>query len=146
MGLKYTVFVVFLRAFCYDQQYLCVCRAFHYRDFVIGALNQDMPFDQFVRWQIVGDELAPEDPEAHAATGFLGAGMTRMGFPCVGSWITYGLGTENQSLPSFVVMSDPLDRGLPKGYVQNWGAGFLPGVFQGTWLRPKGEPIPNLKR
>jgi mono/diheme cytochrome c family protein len=48
--------------------------AYHYRDFVIRALNQDMPFDQFVRWQLAGDELAPFDPQAMAATGFLGAG------------------------------------------------------------------------
>jgi hypothetical protein len=76
----------------------------------------------------------------------INTGMTRMGFPCVGSWATYGLGSENQNLPSFVVMSDPLDRGLPKGHAQNWGAGFLPAVYQGTWLRPKGAPIDNLSR
>ena len=67
-----------------------------------------------------------------------------MGHPCVGSWVTYGLGTESDSLPSFVVMSDPLNRGLPKGNALNWGAGFLPSVYQGTWLKPKGEPIENL--
>jgi hypothetical protein len=49
--------------------------AYHYRDFVIRAFNHDMPYDQFVRWQIAGDELAPNDPEALAATGFLGAGV-----------------------------------------------------------------------
>ena len=49
--------------------------AYHYRDFVIKALNADMPFDQFVRWQIAGDEIAPEDPLAMMATGFLGAGV-----------------------------------------------------------------------
>ncbi|MGV3773440.1 MAG: DUF1501 domain-containing protein [Verrucomicrobiales bacterium] len=76
----------------------------------------------------------------------INSGMTRMGFPCVGSWVTYGLGSENQNLPSFVVMSDPLDRGLPKGHALNWGAGFLPAVYQGTWLRPKGDPIDNLHR
>jgi hypothetical protein len=43
-------------------------------------------------------------------------------------------------------MSDPLNRGLPKGNALNWGAGFLPSVYQGTWLRPQGEPIDNLKR
>ena len=48
--------------------------AFHFRDFLIQALNRDMPFDQFVRWQLAGDELAPSDPQAMAATGFLGAG------------------------------------------------------------------------
>ena len=73
-------------------------------------------------------------------------GTTRMGHPCVGSWVTYGLGTENENLPAFVVMSDPLNRGLPKGHAGNWSSGFLPGAFQGTWVRSKGEPIPNLKR
>lgn len=48
--------------------------AFHYRDFVIKAFNQDMPFDQFVRWQIAGDHLVPGDLQAIAATGFLVAG------------------------------------------------------------------------
>ncbi|MFO0840817.1 MAG: PSD1 and planctomycete cytochrome C domain-containing protein [Gemmataceae bacterium] len=49
--------------------------AYHYRDFVIKALNADTPYDQFVRWQVAGDELAPGDPLALAATGFLGAGV-----------------------------------------------------------------------
>ncbi|MBI3877580.1 MAG: PSD1 domain-containing protein [Verrucomicrobia bacterium] len=48
--------------------------AFHYRDFVIRALNNDLPYDKFVKWQIAGDELAPDNPEAWFATGFLGAG------------------------------------------------------------------------
>ena len=76
----------------------------------------------------------------------MNTGETRMGFPCVGSWVTYGLGSVSDSLPSFVVMSDPKNRGLPKGTALNWGAGFLPTVYQGTWLRPQGEPIDNLKR
>ncbi len=49
--------------------------AFHYRDFVIRAANADMPFDEFARWQIAGDEFAPGNPEAMMATGFLGAGV-----------------------------------------------------------------------
>ena len=48
--------------------------AWHYRDYVIRALNADQPFDEFVRWQIAGDELAPENVEAWKATGFLAAG------------------------------------------------------------------------
>jgi hypothetical protein len=76
----------------------------------------------------------------------MNTGETRMGFPCVGSWVTYGLGSVSDSLPAFVVMSDPKNRGLPKGTALNWGAGFLPSVYQGTWLRPQGEPIDNLKR
>ena len=54
----------------YDRKY-----AFHYRDFVIKALNADMPFDQFVRWQLAGDEIAPDNPLAMMATGFIGAGV-----------------------------------------------------------------------
>lgn len=49
--------------------------AYHYRDFVIQAFNSDLPFDEFVRWQIAGDELAPGKPLAKLATGFLGAGV-----------------------------------------------------------------------
>ena len=75
----------------------------------------------------------------------MNTGVTRMGYPCVGSWVTYGLGSLSENLPSFVVMSDPNGRGLPKGNALNWGAGFLPSVFQGTWLRPQGEAIANLK-
>lgn len=76
----------------------------------------------------------------------INTGMPRMGFPCVGSWVTYGLGSESRDLPGFVVMSDPKGRGLPKGHAANWSAGFLPGVYQGTHLRPTGDPIDNLVR
>jgi mono/diheme cytochrome c family protein len=54
----------------YDRPY-----AYHFRDFVIEAFNQDMPYDQFVRWQLAGDEYEPENPLALKATGFLGAGV-----------------------------------------------------------------------
>ncbi len=74
------------------------------------------------------------------------SGFPRMGFPCVGSWLTYGLGAETDNLPAFVVMSDPKRRGLPKGHSLNWSAGFLPSVYQGTWLKPQGNPIDNLHR
>jgi hypothetical protein len=76
----------------------------------------------------------------------MNTGVTRMGNPCVGSWMTYGLGSESDNLPAFLVMSDPLNRGLPKGNALNWGAGFLPSVYQGTWLKPQGQPIDNLTR
>ena len=76
----------------------------------------------------------------------INTGMSRMGFPCMGAWVTYGLGTVNQNLPGFITMYDTLGRGLPKGHAQNWGAGFLPGVFQGTALNAQGAPINNLYR
>ena len=50
-------------------------RAYQYRDFVIKAFNDDLPYNQFVQWQIAGDELAPDNPEALKATGFLGCGV-----------------------------------------------------------------------
>lgn len=76
----------------------------------------------------------------------MNTGIARMGYPCVGSWVTYGLGSESRDLPAFVVMTDPKGRGLPKGHAANWSAGFLPGVYQGTHLRPTGDPIDNLSR
>jgi hypothetical protein len=76
----------------------------------------------------------------------INTGMSRMGFPCVGAWVTYGLGSTSQNLPAFVTMYDTLGRGLPKGHAQNWGAGFLPGIYQGTALNPRGAPIDNLLR
>ncbi len=76
----------------------------------------------------------------------MNSGLPRLGFPCVGSWVTYGLGSESRDLPAFVVFSDPLGRGLPKGYSLNWSSGFLPSVYQGTWLKPTGDPIDNLHR
>jgi Protein of unknown function (DUF1501) len=74
----------------------------------------------------------------------INTGMSRMGYPCAGAWVSYGLGTVSQNLPAFVVMYDTLGRGLPKGYSQNWGSGFLPSIYQGTALKPQGAPISNL--
>jgi hypothetical protein len=87
------------------------------------------------------------DSNNHSPALFkVNTGMARMGFPCLGSWVTYGLGSESRNLPAFCVMYDTLGRGVPKGHAQNWGAGFLPSVFQGTAFKPQGEPIDNLKR
>ena len=87
------------------------------------------------------------DSNSHSPALFqINTGMNRMGFPCLGSWTMYGLGTENQDLPGFVVMTDTLGRGLPKGHALNWGAGFLPSVYQGTALNTQGAPIDNLAR
>ena len=76
----------------------------------------------------------------------MNTGLARMGFPCVGSWLAYGLGTENANLPGFVVMTDARGRGLPKNHAQNWGSGFLPSVFQATRVKEKGAPIDDLLR
>ncbi|VTS08296.1 DUF1501 domain-containing protein [Tuwongella immobilis] len=87
------------------------------------------------------------DSNNHSPALFkVNTGMARQGFPCVGSWVTYGLGSESRNLPAFVVMYDTLGRGIPKGHSQNWGAGFLPSIYQGTAFKPQGDPIDNLRR
>ncbi len=73
----------------------------------------------------------------------LASGMIRMGFPSLGSWVSYGLGTENQNLPAYVVIYDA--RGGPFGGPANWSAGFMPAAFQGTILRAAGDPIIDLR-
>jgi hypothetical protein len=74
----------------------------------------------------------------------MNSGFIRPGFPCMGSWVTYGLGSENENLPAFVVLPDM--RGLPPGGVLNWNAGFLPAIHQGTVLETAASkpPIANL--
>jgi hypothetical protein len=64
------------------------------------------------------------------------------GRPSLGSWVTYGLGTENTDLPAFVVMSD--GSGQPVNGPRNWSAGFMPAVYQGIRISGGKEPIPNL--
>jgi hypothetical protein len=73
---------------------------------------------------------------------FANTGSAQFGRPSMGSWITYGIGSESSSLPGFVVLqSGP--RG-PRGGAVNWGSGFLPSAYQGVPLRSGGEPILNL--
>jgi hypothetical protein len=62
--------------------------------------------------------------------------------PSLGSWIVYGLGSENRNLPAYVVMDDP--KGLPVNLIQNWQSGWLPAVYQGTRVRSEGFAILNL--
>jgi hypothetical protein len=70
-------------------------------------------------------------------------GRTIPGRPSLGSWISYGLGTENQNLPAYVVLDDP--KSLPINGIQNWQPGWLPPVYQGTRFRSEGSPLLNLK-
>lgn len=64
--------------------------------------------------------------------------------PSIGSWVTYGLGSETENLPAYVVMPQP--EGTPEGGTSCWSQGFLPSVFQGTLLRPGPNPILHLRR
>src|SRR6266566_5087354 len=70
-------------------------------------------------------------------------GRILMGYPSMGSWVTYGLGSESDNLPAYVVMPQP--EGTPEGGAPCWGAGFLPAVYQGTVLRSGSSPILNLR-
>jgi hypothetical protein len=76
------------------------------------------------------------------ATFQMNTGFTMNGFPCLGAWLSYGLGSECQDLPAFVVLPDP--RGLPAGGSINWTSGFLPATHQGVAFRGGDEPIPDL--
>jgi hypothetical protein len=73
----------------------------------------------------------------------MNTGSVLAGRPCLGSWVSYGLGTENQNLPAFVVLLDN-EGGVVAGGPRNWGPGFMPAVYQGTRLRAGAEPIMNL--
>lgn len=72
----------------------------------------------------------------------LNTGRPLGGRPTLGSWLTYGLGSESQNLPAFIVLTDP--EGLPVEGVQNWTNGWLPSLFQGTVVRPREPRILNL--
>ncbi len=73
----------------------------------------------------------------------MNTGMVRQGYPSLGSWATYGLGSANQNLPGYVVMLD--HRGGPINGPPNWSSGFMPASFQGTQFRTAGAPILNLQ-
>lgn len=96
-------------------------------------------------------ELADEMCFIHSMTGktnthgpgenFMSTGYTLDGFPSMGAWTTWALGTANENLPAYVAISDP--RGTPQSSVNNWGPGFLPAAFQGTEFNAL-KPLGNL--
>ena len=83
------------------------------------------------------------DTAAHASGCLqMNTGSVLIGKPSLGAWLSYGLGTENANLPSFVVMTDP--RGGPIGSASNWTGGFMPAAYQGTLFRSQGSPLLDL--
>ncbi len=98
-------------------------------------------------------DMADEMCFIHSLTGktsthgpgenFMSTGFTLDGFPSMGAWTTWALGTENQELPAYVAIPDP--RGTPQSSVNNWGPGFLPAAFQGTDFNAS-QPLRNLER
>src|SRR6266853_1467416 len=83
------------------------------------------------------------DTAAHASGCLqLNTGSVQIGRPRLGAWLGYGLGTLNNRLPGFVVMTDP--RGGPIGSASNWTAGYMPAAYQGTLFRSQGSPLIDL--
>ncbi|HTI51241.1 MAG TPA: DUF1501 domain-containing protein [Planctomycetaceae bacterium] len=72
------------------------------------------------------------------------SGQELVGHPSLGSWVSYGLGSENQNLPAYIVLDDP--KGLPVNKTYSWQSGYLPPLYQGTRFRSTGSPVLNLKR
>ncbi len=70
-------------------------------------------------------------------------GLTVAGRPNIGSWVAYGLGTENQNLPGYVALPEP--TGMPTDGARNWSSGWLPPVYQGTVIRSEGLPVLHLQ-
>lgn len=115
----------------------------------VGQSGIDM-CDQFVHMSDpeVADELCvyrgcqAESLNHPEALLHMNTGSRLGGDPAVGSWATYGLGSENQNLPGYVVMTE---LALPQAGSTNWSNGFLPAYFQGTRFRPEGSPLLDLK-
>jgi hypothetical protein len=84
------------------------------------------------------------DSVTHPESVYLmNTGSILMGRPSLGSWVSYGLGTENRNMPAFVVLPDP--GGWPKGGAPAWGNGYLPAAYQGTLVRGGADPVAHLK-
>ncbi|MSR58289.1 MAG: DUF1501 domain-containing protein [Planctomycetaceae bacterium] len=83
-----------------------------------------------------------ESPIHGSAMLMMNSGRILSGHPCLGSWVTYGLGSENENLPGFVVMLDK--TGGPISGPKNWSSGYMPAAYQATVIRADGVPIHNL--
>jgi hypothetical protein len=105
--------------------------------------------DLFPHLATCADELAflksmtADSPLHGSAMLQMNTGKILSGSPCLGSWVNYGLGSENANLPGFVVMLDP--TGGPISGAKNWTSGYMPAVYQGTILRSSGPPIIDLQ-
>jgi hypothetical protein len=120
-----------------------------FRPFQPGGKSGLMISDFFPKVREHADKLAivnscHTDSHAHgSALVAMNTGKTFIGRPSLGSWVTYGLGSENQNLPGYVVVLDK--RGGPISGQPNWSSGFMSGAFQGTLFRPTGDPILDLR-
>jgi len=88
--------------------------------------------------------MTADSPIHGSAMLMMNSGKLISGSPAMGSWVTYGLGSENQDLPGFVVMLDP--SGGPISGAKNWSSGYMPATYQGATFRHKGSPVLDLAR
>ncbi|MFO0954586.1 MAG: DUF1501 domain-containing protein [Isosphaeraceae bacterium] len=88
--------------------------------------------------------MTADSPIHGSAMLQMNTGKILSGSPCLGSWVNYGLGSENQDLPGFVVMLDP--TGGPISGSKNWSSGYMPASYQATLLRSAGQPVLDLAR
>jgi hypothetical protein len=86
--------------------------------------------------------MTAESPIHGSAMLMMNSGKLLSGSPCLGSWVNYGLGSENQNLPGFVVMLDP--TGGPISGAKNWSSGYMPATYAGTIMKPTGNPLVDL--
>src|SRR5436190_14229298 len=86
--------------------------------------------------------MTTDSIDHESALRIIHTGKFQAGRPAWGSWVVYGLGTERQDLPAYVVLSDP--GGLPVDGIRNWTSGWLPAIYQGTQVRSSGTPVFNL--
>ena len=86
--------------------------------------------------------MTADSPIHGSAMLQMNSGKILSGSPALGSWINYGLGSENENLPGFVVMLDP--TGGPISGAKNWSSGYMPATYQGTIMRSKGAPVIDL--
>jgi hypothetical protein len=82
-------------------------------------------------------------PEHTSANYFLHTGSGVQGRPSMGAWASYGLGSENQNLPAFIILNGGL---IPPGGLDNFNSGFLPAAYQGSVFRPADPPVANINR
>ena len=86
--------------------------------------------------------MTADSPIHGSAMLMMNSGKVTSGSPCMGSWVNYGLGTDNQNLPGFVVMLDP--TGGPISGAKNWSSGYMPATYQGSVFRVEGAPLLDL--
>ncbi len=129
-----------------DTPGLLMPSPFHFKK--CGKAGLDIS-DALPHLQTVADDITiirsmyGEHANHEPALFLMHSGRTIASRPAIGSWVSYGLGTEYQNLPAYVVLDDP--KGLPINGISNWQSAWLPPIYQGTRFRTEGPPVLNLE-